>query len=366
MSIATGWSIRIIALAIIGTILYFGKPAFAPILFSILVALLLSPLVDFLGRHHVPRLISSLGIILILIAFVAIIIDATWSPAQKWVENAPKVLQVIEKKIRPVQLVVARIDSITTRATTLASGPAAKPTPANTTYKPPEINALTTGRIILMDMATISILTLFLLMAGGSTIRAIERALQGDGYHEGMKIVESVRSELSRYYLTLTMINIGLGVITAGAMALWGLPSPWLWGIMVAVLNFIPYIGPSVSIAVLSVVSLVSFDGYGTAIGAASTFLFLTTIEGQLVQPLFIGSRLNLNPLVLFISVWLGGWFWGVAGIFLATPTLVILKEIANLQHENSPMKALLTKQDHSSAVLSIGKLKTGVAKTPL
>ncbi len=342
-SIVSGWPIRILAWAIIGGVLYFGKPAFAPILFSMLIALLLSPFVDFLERHHIPRLVASLGIILFLISSLAIIVDAAWTPTQRWVENAPEVLQVVEKKIRPVQLVVARIDSITSRATTIASGPVAAPSISTPIVKPTLINALGTGRVILIDVVTIAMLTLFLLMAGSSTLRAIEQTLQGSEGHHCMRTIDSVRTELSRYYSTLAMINVCLGIATAGAMSLWGLPSPWLWGIMAGVLNFIPYIGPSVSLAVLSIVALVSFNGYATAIGVAGTFLFFATIEGQLVQPLLIGFRLNLNPIVLFIMIWLGGWFWGVAGIFLATPMLIILKEITNLQRTGSLLKALIT-----------------------
>lgn len=357
-----GWSIRLIAWAVIGVVLYIGKPAFAPMLLAMLLALLLSPVVDFFERYRVPRMAASLGVVLVLIALLVVIVDAAWGPTQRWVENAPEVLQTIEKKVRPVQLIVKRIESITTRATTIATGPVST-TGADKAVTPAEINPLSTGRVILIDTVTISILTLFLLMGGNSTLRAVERASQqGGGSYKSMKIIESVRAELSRYYLMLTAINICLGVAVACAMALWGLPSPWLWGIMAGVLNFIPYVGPSISLAVLSIVSLVTFDGYGTAIGVASTFLCFTTIEGQLIQPLLIGFRLNLNPIVLFVSIWLAGWFWGVAGVFLITPSLVILKEIASMQDGDSLLKALLI--SHYQVPLTRYRIRKGLVKT--
>lgn len=333
--------IRLAAWVIIGAALYLGKPAFAPILFSMLLSLLLSPMVDVLERNHVPRFISSLSIIFVLVILIAVIVDSAWGPAQRWVEDAPKVLQTIEQKIRPARLVVARITSITTRATTIATGPVATST-AEKPIKLPEIDPLGVGRIVLIDAATVSILTLFLLIGGNNTLRAVERASQGGSGYKYMRIIGSLRAELSRYYLMLTSINIGLGIAVGCAMALWDLPSPWLWGIMVGILNFIPYVGPSVSLAVLTIVSLVTFEGYGTAIGVAGTFLGLTTIESQLIQPLLIGFRLNLNPIILSISIWLAGWFWGVAGVFLITPILVMLKEIAVLEDEGSVLKALL------------------------
>jgi predicted PurR-regulated permease PerM len=166
------------------------------------------------------------------------------------------------------------------------------------------------------------------------------------GYrYQCMRVVEAVRHELSRYFATLALINIGLGLVIAGVMALWGLPSPWLWGMVVALLNFVPYVGPTISLFVLTIVSLVTFDGYGPAIGVAGSFLLITTIEGQFVQPLLIGHRLNLNPIMLFAGIWLAGWFWGIAGVVLATPVLIALKEIANRQSGLSVMKALLSGQ---------------------
>lgn len=336
------WSMRVIACAVIGAVLWLGKPAFAPILFSVLLTLLLSPLVDALERNRVPRFISSVGIVCMLVVLIGVVIDVAWGPAQRWVDDAPKVLQSIEHKVRPARLVIARIESITTRATTIATGPVTPP--AEKAIKLPEIDPLRLGRAILVDVATISILTLFLLIGGNRTLLAAERASQNENgrSYKCMRIIRSVRSELSRYYLTLTGINICLGFAVGCAMALWNLPSPWLWGIMVGVLNFIPYVGPAISLAVLTVVSLVTFEGYGIPAGVAATFLCLTTLEGQLVQPLLIGFRLNLNPIILSVSIWLAGWFWGVAGVFLVTPTLVMLKEIAMQQDDNSLLKALL------------------------
>jgi hypothetical protein len=95
---------------------------------------------------------------------------------------------------------------------------------------------------------------------------------------------------------------------------------------------------------VISVVALVSMEGYGTAVGAASCFLLLTTIEGQIIQPLLIGMRLNLNPIILFVTIWLAGWFWGVAGVFLAMPILIAVKEIAACQTGATVLKSILVR----------------------
>ncbi|MGC3981756.1 MAG: AI-2E family transporter [Steroidobacteraceae bacterium] len=336
-------AVRVLAWIAAGCVLYVGKPALAPLLFAVLLALLLSPVVDALERHHVPRMFASILSVGILIGSLAIVVDTAWSPTLKWIEDAPAVLQKIEQKVRPIQRIIARINSVTTRASSLTStqsGNAPPPAAAGDTLR---VDALSLSRTILIDTMTVSILTIFLLAMGASTLRAIEGVFIKHGYHyQSMRILEAVRSELSRYFATLALINIGLGVVVTGVMALWGLPSPGLWGVMAAILNFMPYIGPTITLFVLTVVSLVTFSGYGPAIGVAGSFLAITTIEGQLVQPLLVGYRLNLNPIMLFVSIWLGGWFWGIAGIVLATPVLITLKEIANRQTAPSVLKAIL------------------------
>src|SRR6202042_3300240 len=96
------------------------------------------------------------------------------------------------------------------------------------------------------------------------------------------------------------------------------------------VLNFIPYLGSTTTLIVLTGVAIVSFDGLGHALAVAGSNLALSTREGQFVQPLLVGRRLQLNPLLVFLALWFGGLFWGIAGIILATPTLVAIKVIAS------------------------------------
>jgi len=138
-----------------------------------------------------------------------------------------------------------------------------------------------------------------------------------------------MRSEIARYYATIALINLGLGAATAGVTAVLSLPNPLLWGAMAAVLNFIPYAGSAVTLVVLTLVSLVTFDSLARVVAVAGSFLILVTIEGQIVEPLLIGRRLKLSPLVVFLALWFGGWFWGIAGIIMAIPALVGLKVVA-------------------------------------
>jgi predicted PurR-regulated permease PerM len=156
-------------------------------------------------------------------------------------------------------------------------------------------------------------------------------------------VIEKVRGEVGRFYATSALINVGLGLATGCAMMACGMPNPFLWGTVAAVLNFIPYAGPTASLILLSMEAFVTFDGFARVAVVAGSFLALVAIEGQLVQPLLVGRRLQLNPMLVFLALWFGGLFWGIAGIVLATPALAALKVIAQNSAGGKPLMRFLS-----------------------
>ena len=163
---------------------------------------------------------------------------------------------------------------------------------------------------------------------------------------EKIKLLSSAGT--GHFYVTTALINLGLGVATTVAMIGWGMPTPYLWGSLAAMLNFIPYVGPITTLVLLTVVAIVSFDGLGHVLGVSLTFVGLTVFEGQLIQPWLVGRRLEVNPLLIFLALWFGGFFWGIAGVVLATPALVALKVIAEHAANGDSMLQFLGPNDPS------------------
>jgi predicted PurR-regulated permease PerM len=141
-----------------------------------------------------------------------------------------------------------------------------------------------------------------------------------------VKIMQEIKEDVSHYLFTVACINAGLGTATAVATWLLGMPNPLLWGVMAAAFNFVPYLGSAVTLTVLAVVALITFDTLAHALLVPAVFLALATIEGQIVSPIIVGRRLSLSPLVVVIALMIGGWVWGVVGVLLAVPILVMVK----------------------------------------
>jgi predicted PurR-regulated permease PerM len=193
------------------------------------------------------------------------------------------------------------------------------------------------------------ILTVFLLSGGPPMLARMAASLAANlQAAHALRVIEGLRKELGRYYGTIALINLGLGLATGLAMLGLGVPNPVLWGAVAALLNFIPYVGSATTLAVLTIVAVVSFDATSKILAVSGTFLALATLEGQVVQPLLVGRRLDLNPILVFLAVWFGGWFWGVAGIVIAIPTLVALKVAASHSKNASPLVEFLSPTDSS------------------
>ena len=127
----------------------------------------------------------------------------------------------------------------------------------------------------------------------------------------------------------MTLSNLLLGLATTASMHWLDMPNPVLWGVVAFLLNYVPYAGSAVTLTLLTVVALVSFDGLGKGFAVAATYLTIATIEGQILQPVLVGRRLDVHPLVVLLSLWFGGWLWGIAGVALAMPLLVTAKAFA-------------------------------------
>jgi predicted PurR-regulated permease PerM len=324
---------KILVLGGFGLLLYVAHAAFTPIALALLFALILSSPVEALHRWRVPRGVSALLIFILSLALAGGAIDLAWKPAQHWFATAPDTLQTIKQRITPLARFMRHLDELRGSADNLAgvrpTGAVARPAVVESPTSGPQL-LLDVTRNALVGLFTFAVLTLFLL-AGGPPMLARMTTAFVDDLHAGhvLQVIDKVRAEVGRFYITATLINIGLGIATAGLMMLWGMPNPYLWGVLAAALNYFPYVGPGVTVVVITVVALVSFNDLGRVAGIAGSFTALVTLEGQIVQPLLVGRRLAVNPLVVFLSLWFGGLFWGIPGILLATPTLVAIKAIA-------------------------------------
>jgi predicted PurR-regulated permease PerM len=344
---------KVIVWGALGGLLYVAHVAFIPLALALLFGLVLSAPVEALHKIRVPRSLSAaLILVLALSAFVGIV-ALMRTPAQEWFAKAPQTMATIKQKVSPLAKFMNHLDDLRKNAGNLgaqgrAAPPAAAAAPGAAAESAPAL-ILDVGPSAIASVLAFVIVTLFLLTGGPPTMARMTAAFV-DNLKASyvLNIIEKVRAEVGHFYLTTTVINVALGALTAAAMWAWGMPTPFLWGALAAVLNYIPYAGPGTTLLVITVVAAVSFSTLSQVLGVAGTYVIIAVIEGQIAQPLLVGRRMEVNPLLIFLGLWFGGLFWGIAGIILATPTLVALKVIAENTKSGKPMMEFLGPNDQT------------------
>lgn len=319
-----------IALVTIVAALWAAKGLLMPIAFAVLLTLLLAPVVSFVARFQVPRWLASVFVVSLSLALVAVAASQLSVPAERWLNPRSPEWRKLESQIRALKLPLERIQGAQDRVADIAE-PAGKPKPREVVVEKRDVMT-TLGEFQAIALGAVStvVLMFFLLASDDFFLRKLIRVLPTlEDKKTAVGIARTIQSEIGRYFATVAMSNVGLAAATAAVMAVIGMPSPVFWGAVVGLLNFVPYLGAAVSLVLLTAAAVVSLDGW-SIIAVPASLLLLTTLEGQIIQPLLVGRRLKFNVVVTFLAVVFGGWLWGLGGLFIAVPTLVVLKICAD------------------------------------
>jgi predicted PurR-regulated permease PerM len=340
-------AVWLVAIMGLGVVLYFAQDVFIPVAVALFLALLLTPPVDRLCRWRIRRGVAVAIVMSVVFAAAAIAINSVWGPATEWLARAPQTMRKIDPRLQPMREMFERVDTLATRAGQLTQGgTVVSGKPAIVTPVAGQSTAIAITKSFL-EALTVIPLTLFFLLGGPPLLARMGASLSGsEASAKALKITEAIRSEVGRYFGTVALINVGLGVATALAMYALGMPNPILWGVLTCVFNFVPYLGPIAAFFIIAIAALVTFDSLGRALAVPGAFLVLHLIEGQLVQPLTVGRRFEVNALVILLAVWFGYGFWGIPGMLLATPALVALKVAAQYQPTWGTVRDFLTPND--------------------
>jgi predicted PurR-regulated permease PerM len=312
----------VFALLVVFT-LYAARPILVPIVLGTLVALVLAPL------HRVLRrlgLSESLAATVIVVGLLGALCGAALllaAPAATWLQRAPVLLAQIKLQLHGLMLGIEEVREATKQVKEMAEAVQGGPKPLAVEEQSLGETLLTgTGQVV-TNAVIVVVLTFFLLASGRDLQRGAARLFPRFGdRRRTLRISRAIEQEVSSYLLTVTVINLGLGAIVALIAWVAGLPSPVLWGALAALFNYIPFIGPLVTLAMLFLVGLVSLGDPLQALIAPALLLPIDVLEGNVITPSILARRLTLNPVVVFISLVVWGWMWGIAGVLLAVPIL--------------------------------------------
>tara|TARA_R110002049_G_scaffold160202_2_gene325242 strand:- start:23543 stop:24622 length:1080 start_codon:yes stop_codon:yes gene_type:complete len=309
---------------------YFAKDLLLPILLGFLVALTLSPLNRTLEKIGLPRPLGAVLLIGAVGTLIFVLVGLSAGTVASWADDIPSMGAEIREKLRSWVDTVQNVRSATEQVEKMATENGAA---AEVVVKQPGLmsSAMNTGAKIGGTLAVMLVLALFLLASGDMFYLKLVQSFQTfTGKKRALMAVYDVERRVSRYLLTITLINGGLGVAIGLYLAALGMPAPYVWGLAAFLLNFLPYIGGFIGSVLVGAYAIVTFDTVSYAILAPIGYQILTGIEGQLVTPYLVGRRLELNTVAVFLTVVFWGWLWGMAGALVAVPFLVVFKVICD------------------------------------
>jgi predicted PurR-regulated permease PerM len=321
-------------IVVLGYTLYVARAVFLPIILALLLSFLLAPLVKGLTRLRLPTALSAAVVLLATLGLVGYGTSWLFAPAASWMQQLPRSLRQIEGKMEVVKESVEKVNKATeqVRKLTQEEEGTARPFVRVDVKRTNLLGVVFNQTLEVVASVVLTVILLYFLLASGDLfLLKLVRVLPSlTDKKVAVSIVHQVEHDISRYLLTITLINAGLGIAVGGAMFLLGMPNPILWGVMVCALNFIPYLGDITSVTVLTLVALLTFEEIGQAMIVPVVFLVLTSLEGYIVTPTIMGRRLALNPVAIFIWLIFWGWLWGIAGTLLAVPLLAVLKIVCD------------------------------------
>ena len=318
----------VIAVLLSAYTLYFVRSVMIPVAAAILLNFLLSPIVRRMHRFGLPNMAGAGLVIACFVAVVAIGVIRLQPPATEWLRQAPYTLPQLKAKLKSVEKPVQEIAQASEKVQQIAEG-IEKPNVVKVDIQQPSFASMVLSRTTTFTATMFFSLTLlFFLLASGDRFLAKCVELMPT-FADKRRIVDTVRkiqNGIGRYLGTVTLINIGLGVVIG--VTLWGLgvPNALLWGVMAMLLNYVPFVGILIGGVTVFFVSLATFSTLSEAAIPALAYVAINAIEANLVTPHVLGRSMSMNPVAILLWLTAWGWLWGIVGAILAVPLLAMVK----------------------------------------
>ncbi|MEY2575384.1 MAG: hypothetical protein QOF80_871 [Verrucomicrobiota bacterium] len=308
--------------------MYFMRAMLLPLVLALLLSYLLVPLVRGLAKLRIPPHLGAGIVLLALIGAIGYSGSRLSEPAASWIEKAPYSLQQLKQKLVPLKKPMEKVAEASGEIDKLTSPEEPQAKPQTVVVKKSALAEVFTQGPEFVASAVVMLILLYFLMAyDGVFLNKIIRITPRLGDKKrAVSIMREIEIQISRYLLTITAINICLGFAVGTTVHFLGMRNPIMWGVMVAMLNFVPYLGALTGIICMTLGAVLSFDSLGHALIIPASYLVIAVLEGNFITPMVLGRSLTLNPVIILIALAFWGWMWGISGMILAVPILATFK----------------------------------------
>ncbi|TFI57402.1 AI-2E family transporter [Sphingomonas parva] len=307
-----------------------GAEFFLPVTAALVIAIALVPLLEWLERRGLPSGLAAFVCLLLFIVAANIAIASIVLPAAEWVRLVPERIGRIRDTLAPLLEVYSDLERFINDIVDEFGAGAEAPRTVAVETPNSLLDIIATSAPHAAIQMFFAMLVIFFFLSGWSAMRrrTIVARTSFDGAMTTARAIQQVVDATSTYLGTITVVNVTLGLVVSFVLYLLDMPTPLMWGGIVAVLNYVPYLGPIASVLLLALGGLMAFTDPWYAFLPALAFASLHLIEANLVTPMLVGRRLTINPLLILVALSFWAWVWGTTGALLAVPLLIIAKTV--------------------------------------
>ncbi len=307
-----------------------GAEFFLPVTAALVIAIALVPMLQFFERRGVPSKLAAGLCVIIFIAAMVFVIGTIVIPASNWIALVPQRIEKVRAALQPILDLYKNLDNYISHIADKIQVSQGSTRAVRIEAPNSAVGLLASSAPHVLIQLFFALLVIFFFLAGWTSMR--KRTIVSRGSYEGAlttaRVIQEVVDATSTYIGTITLINLGLGALTALILWFLGMESPIMWGGIVAVANYIPYLGPIVSAMLLFFGGLMTFPDAWSALLPPAAFISLHLVEANFFTPMVVGEKLEVSPLAILISLSFWSWIWGTTGALLAVPLLIILKTV--------------------------------------
>jgi predicted PurR-regulated permease PerM len=344
VSLTIATSTTILCVIAVGATLVLGSAYLLPVATAFVFAVILAPICTVLERIRIPAAISALLAIIVAGAIIYAGFALVARPAARWIDKAPETLAQAQTQISKLRKPLKTVEDLSNQVNNLSIVPNA-PKARTVVLEGPGLtqSLIASAQTILVQAAFILILTYFFLLTRQELRQkmiAFQRK-QSDRVRTA-RAFRDVERGVGGYFVIFTLINIAGGVAVWLACWALGLPEPLMWGGLSALLNFIPFLGPALTVGLLALAGLSTFDTLLQDAYPVLAYIAISFVQANIVTPAVMSRRMTLNPLGVMLAVSFWTWIWGPVGALIALPLLIMLKVVADHTPALKPLGVLL------------------------
>jgi len=324
----------ILAVCAVAGVGYVARDFLIPTAGAIVLALILTPVANSLERIRLPSTLAAVVAVLLFALVLAGILSLVIPSIADWAAQGPLLTLTLQRKLEGLRKSLAFMQELSNKVEQAASASAAKSAEAtekvvvNSHSLLGQLASTTPG--VILQIAYAGVLAFMLLAHRNSHRRQILRIPVSFQTRVRLaRMMRDINGRVGHYLFSLAVIYFGVAVLATTALALLGVPNAMMWGVLLGVASFVPFIGPPVIIALVTLAALLTFEDWPRIVAAPAILVVIHFAESQFVTPAFVSRRCALNTVAVFVAIGLLGWMWGAIGAIVAVPLLILLSTIA-------------------------------------